>query len=367
MFVHPLRSLPELRLVPPAETGTAPEPKVAVLLNANARKVTERVVRSLSHVVPEEDLFLSRSAADCRRIATQVVERRYDTVFTGGGDGTFVGFVNEIHRQLDLRSRYFPQRAPRFGVLKLGTGNGLANLVNASSPRGEGFLDDVLRARANEVPGYRELDLLEVDGKLSPFAGMGVDGKLLNDYIWVKENLGKGAMKRMLTGPGGYFSAVAFRTVPHYLTHSTKVECEVHNGPDAPAYRLGADGRTVEEIPPGALILRGKVMMCAAGTIPFYGYALRMFPFAGQRRGYMNLRLGAVGAVETLANLHNLWRGRWFPEGRVHDIHAKSFTAKFARPMPFQVGGDAEGYRETLSVRVSEQPVQLVDFHGAVN
>ncbi len=366
MRVLSLSSPPELRLVPPSEP--APEAKVAVLLNANARKVTDKVVRSLSHVVPDGDLFLSESQADCRRIATTVVDRRYNTVFTGGGDGTFVGFVNEIHRQLALRSKYFPQRAPRFGVLKLGTGNGLASWVNASSPRGEGFLDDVLRARTGEIPGYRSLDLLDVDGKLSPFAGMGVDGKLLNDYIWVKENLGKGALRRMLSGPGGYFSAVALRTVPHYLTTSTKVECEVHNGHDAPAYRLNPDGSVQSEVAPGELIFRGRLMMCAAGTIPFYGYQFRMFPFAGQRPGYMNLRLGAVGAVEALANLGNLWKGRWFPgHERVCDLHAKSFTAKFARPMPFQVGGDAEGYRDSLQMRVSSEPVQLVDFHGSVN
>jgi diacylglycerol kinase family enzyme len=365
MMLHPLRSTAELRLVP--EREVVPEPKVAVLLNANARKVSERVIRSLSHVVPEGDLYVSRSQADCRRIATTVVDRRYHTVFTGGGDGTFVGFVNEIQRQLELRSRYFPQRAPRFGVLKLGTGNGLASLVNASSLRGEGFLDDVLRARAGEVPGYRTLDLLEVDGKLSPFAGLGLDGKLLNDYIWVKENLGRGAMKRLLTGAGGYFSAVAFRTVPHYLTTSTRVECEVFNGPDAVAYRLNPDGSTASEVEPGGLLFRGRLMMCAAGTIPFYGFSFRMFPFAGQRRGFMNLRLGAVGTVEALANLHHLWKGRWFPEGRVHDVHARSFTARFARPMPFQVGGDAEGYRDQISMRVGAEPVQLVDFRGSVN
>ena len=66
MWVQPFRSA-ELEVVPPKVEG---EPKVAVLLNANARKVTDRVVRTLSHAVPEGDLFLSRSELDCRRRAS---------------------------------------------------------------------------------------------------------------------------------------------------------------------------------------------------------------------------------------------------------------------------------------------------------
>ena len=72
MLVQPLRS-PNLRQAP--ATPVAPEPKVAVLLNANARKVDARVVKSLSHIVPEEDLFLSRSPLDARRITQTVLER----------------------------------------------------------------------------------------------------------------------------------------------------------------------------------------------------------------------------------------------------------------------------------------------------
>ena len=61
---------------------------LAVLLNANARKVDARVVKALSHAVPEQDLFLSRSELDARRIVQSVLERGYPLVFTGGGDGT---------------------------------------------------------------------------------------------------------------------------------------------------------------------------------------------------------------------------------------------------------------------------------------
>src|SRR5882762_9738036 len=102
MWVQPFRHA-QAEVVPPKATE---EPKVAVLLNANARKVTDRVVRTLSHAVAEGDLFISRSELDARRIAQTVLDRRYHTVFLGGGDGTFMGFVNEILNQVDVRRRH---------------------------------------------------------------------------------------------------------------------------------------------------------------------------------------------------------------------------------------------------------------------
>ncbi|MFZ5469223.1 MAG: diacylglycerol/lipid kinase family protein [Myxococcota bacterium] len=364
MWVQPLRTA-ELRVVPPAKVET--EPRVAVLLNANARRVNEKVVRALGHVVPQEDLFLSRTELDARRIAQTVVDRRYPTVFCGGGDGTFTRFVNEILKQVELKSARSVRRAPRFGVLRLGTGNSLASMLNASPLRGEGILDDVLRARAGEVPGYRRVDLLEVEGQRAPFAGLGLDGKVLNDYIWVKENLGRGPLRHLLTGGRGYFTSVALRTVPHYLLHSTWVECEVVNGKGRVAYRLGPDGLPVgEPIEPGGTLFRGRLMMAAAGTIPFYGFEFKMFPFAARRRGMMHLRLGAISTPVILAHLPKLWTGKWYPKG-LYDFHAQEVHIRFGRPMPFQVAGDAEGYRDEVTLGVASEQVELVDFTGVVN
>ena len=41
----------------------AAAPRVAVLVNARARKVNARVVRALSHVVPRADLYVSPRSA----------------------------------------------------------------------------------------------------------------------------------------------------------------------------------------------------------------------------------------------------------------------------------------------------------------
>jgi diacylglycerol kinase family enzyme len=216
MWVQPYRSTPVEQVPPRLDV----DHRVAVLLNANARRVTPKVVRSLSHVVPEGDLFLSRSELDARRIAQTVVDRGYHTVFLGGGDGTVACFVNDILSEVAKRRAWHPTPTPRFGVLKLGTGNSVAATVKASSTRGDGILDDVLRARSGEVPGTRPLDLLLIDGKRAPFAGLGVDGQLLNDYIWVKKNFAQGPLARLMSGPGGYFTSVALKTVPYYLANS---------------------------------------------------------------------------------------------------------------------------------------------------
>src|SRR5438105_14885489 len=77
--------------------------KVAVLLNGNARAVTEQLRRELENFVPPEDLFYSRSFEDARSIARSVLDRGYRTVLTGGGDGTFVGYVNCLFEEARLR------------------------------------------------------------------------------------------------------------------------------------------------------------------------------------------------------------------------------------------------------------------------
>jgi diacylglycerol kinase family enzyme len=332
--------------------------RVAVLLNAHARKVTPGVLRALSHVVARGDLYVSRSPLDARRIAHAVVEEGYHTVFFGGGDGTFMGFADEV---LNLAARRRMSRLPHFGVLKLGTGNGLAAWVNASGVRSGGIVDDVLRARAGEVPGYRALELLSVEGRRAPFASLGIDAELLNDYVWLKERVSSNWLGRLLTGSRGYAAAVLLRTLPKALARPLTAECEVWNRGDTPAHRIGPDGKPLATIAPGGLLYRGPAMIAAASTIPYYGYGVRMFPFAGAESGTMHFRVGVVQPLAVVANLGRMWRGEWFPPA-VQDFLASSVEVRFERPMPFQLGGDAAGPRSELTLAVAPEQLSLVDF-----
>jgi diacylglycerol kinase family enzyme len=332
--------------------------RVAVLLNAHAGKVTPGVLRALSHVVARGDLYVSRSPLDARRIAHAVVEQGYHTVFFGGGDGTFMGFADEV---LNLAARRRVSRLPHFGVLKLGTGNGLANWVKASGVRSGGIVEDVLRARAGDVPGYRALELLSVEGRRAPFASLGIDAQLLNDYVWLKERVSGSWLSRLLTGSRGYAAAVVLRTLPQALVRPLTTECEIRNRGSTPAYRLGPHGQRLATIQPGEVLYRGPAMLAAASTIPYYGYGIRMFPFAGVDPGTMHLRVGVVQPLAVVANLAKMWRGEWFPPD-VQDFLASGVDVRFDRPVPFQLGGDAAGARTGLTLAVAPERLSLVDF-----
>jgi diacylglycerol kinase family enzyme len=100
--------------------------------------------------------------------------------------------------------------------------------------------------------------------------------------------------------------------------------------------------------------------------VPFYGYELKMFPFAGHRRGMMNLRLGMLPTTSILANLPRLWKGTWFPEG-LRDFLTSDVTVRYSESMPFQVAGDAEGYRDEVRFQMASEPLELVDFNALSN
>jgi len=363
MYVHPIRSEVDVNFMAVDVPETIS--RVAVLLNANAKRVDGRVLQALSHVVPEGDLFLTRTFEEARRVAELVVDRRYRVVFTGGGDGTFVGFLNEILNVIERKRHQMgpvAPRAPRFGILKLGTGNALSNLTGASPLRGDGIIDDVLRARAGEVPGSLKLELLVTEGKRAPFAGVGLDAGILNHYVETKRSLAKGPFAKFFSGGAGYAAAITCRSVPSYLT-STKPEMEIRSR--GVALRMGANGKPVgEPMGPGAVLYRGPAHVAAASTVPCYGYNLKVFPFAGMRRGMMQLRVANLPIPKILANLPKLWTGEWFPEG-MHDFLVEDVEIELDRKAPFQIAGDAEGYRNYVRFAVSKHPVELLDFNPA--
>src|SRR5690606_26711766 len=108
------------------------------------------------------DLFVSRRLEDSESIARTLVDRRYGTILTGGGDGTFTVVVTAVVREAERRGAPLP----RFGLLRLGTGNSLAWLLG-SSRTGKGRSARALEvdlARLRNDAESRELRLVEVDG-----------------------------------------------------------------------------------------------------------------------------------------------------------------------------------------------------------
>lgn len=327
----------------------------AVLLNANARQVDTALRASLQRIVPEDDLFFSRSASEAHDIAEAVVARGYKTVFTGGGDGTFVGWVNHI---LDGAERRGVQ-APRFGVLALGTGNAVAGVVGA---RPSAHVEELAAFATGAAQRVRRVQLLACDGKRTPFAGVGVDAAVLNDYYWFKQRLSGTALRRLAVGVPGYALSAALRTAPRYLAERSAAYCEITNL-GGPAFRLDGLGRQVgAPVAHGEPLYAGPCMMAAASTVPFYGFGMRAFPFAEARPGMLQLRLATrLSVPSVLWNLPRIWSGEWTNPGLL-DFHAERVKVQFDRPMPLQIGGDAEGWREEVTFALAPPGVEMIDF-----
>jgi diacylglycerol kinase family enzyme len=350
-----LRSAQPSRHLHQAYAGAVASGEVAVLLNAHAKQVNPGVRRALSSVLPDEHLYFSRNASDAVEIAEEVVSRRYRTVFTGGGDGTFVSWVNRILETAERRAA----RPPRFGVLALGTGNAVAEMVGADPRR---HVQDLARYVRGEVDRVRRLDLLTCDGRRTPFAGVGIDAAVLNDYNWIREQLEDTPLRRLGEGVPGYGLAVALRSVPRFLSERRATYCEVVNA-GRPAWRLDATGSRIgRPIGHGELLYAGPCMLAAASTVPYYGLGLRVFPFAQMAPGMMQVRIATSLPLRTiLLNLGNIWSGEFAHPGLM-DFHADRVSLRFERPMPLQVGGDAEGWRDEVAFGMAANSVEIVDF-----
>ena len=130
-----------------------------------------------------------------------------------------------------------------------------------------------------------------------------------------------------------------------------------------PAWRLDARGERIgRPIGHGELLHAGPCMLAAASTVPYYGLGLRAFPFAERAEGMMQLRVLTRIDVGTLVlNIPRIWSGGFSHEGLL-DFHAQRVALRFEKPMPLQIGGDAEGWRDEVGFGMAANPVEIVDF-----
>lgn len=326
----------------------------AVVLNANARKVNDRVLDTLSEIVPPEDLYYSTSENDSRNILSRILERGYETVFTGGGDGTVVNFINQVVQGAGRAAT----SCPNIGILKLGTGNALAEMVSSGS-----YLCDLKSFVNNAHRDYHILPLVQADDACFPFAGLGYDAELLNDYRALKQSLGETFLGPVVQSVGGYFMALFARTIPRHMASLVKrrrVEVRVRNLGKR-ALLVGADNTVAHRFAQGEVLYEGPTNLAMVGTCPFYGYGLKALPFADRMPDAMNLRLVQMGIPSILSNLRSLWVGRY--EGpKILDYLVDHVELEFSAPVPYQEAGDAAGYRDRVEFGLSPTRVNLVRF-----
>jgi len=330
---------------------------VAIVVNGNAKQVTDELVEVLDQLVQSGDLYVSRSLEEGREIASTIVERGYPTVLTGGGDGTFVQVVTWVNEA--AKARMLP--LPRFGFLRLGTGNALAWVVGAQGSRGRGVIADLARLR--KEGGSRSLRLLEVEGLLTPFAGTGTDAIVLSHFEGVKAKFARlPVLRRFATGGVAYATAIVTRSIPDQIARPRRHVKVVNEGADT--RRLGSDGQpTGEVVHRGEVIYEGPSRMVIFSTIPYWGFGARVFPYATDRDDRFQLRVVDVGPLMLASHVHKIWNGTFAHPG-IHDFLVDHVSVHYEQPIPLQVGGDLIGDRTDYEARLYPEPIRVVDYYG---
>lgn len=330
--------------------------RIAIVVNGRARQVTSDIVEVLDQIIQSGDLFVSRDLAEAERIAHTIVERRYRTVLTGGGDGTFVHMVTLVVRA----SRARGQRPPRFGLLKLGTGNALSWVLGSEQSSGKkAVVADLARLRSEG--GSRSLRLLDVEDRLTPFAGLGVDATALEHYGTTKQLLARSPITRPLsTGASAYLLSSVTRSLPEFLLRPHPRVRIVNEG--APVFRMGEGDRPDREFAAGEVLYDGPSRLVAMSTIPYWGFGARIFPFAEERDDRFSLRVCDIGSFEVAAHLRSIWRGNYRSK-TVHDFLCERIAIHYEQPMPLQIGGDVVGRRTLIRACLAE-PIEVVDYYA---
>jgi diacylglycerol kinase family enzyme len=336
--------------------SAGPRARIAVIVNQKARAARPELIHQLGRLVTPRDLYLSGSMDESRDIATEVIARRYDGVLLGGGDGTFVQCLDDLSRAARLRGAALPA----VGVLPLGTGNAIGWALGAERPTVNGLVKELRRARSGRFD--RVLDLLEIDGKKTPFAGCGLDAQIQEDFGWMGRTIDRlaGGARNLAAGPR-YALTVGLRSVPRFLLEERPEIVVINTG--RPAYRIDwRTGQPREDAPvaAGEVLFRGRAALCTASTIPFWGLRMKMFPFVGLKEGMFQLRCSTASAYETLRNLPGVFRGE-YRTPNLHDFLCDAIEVKIDRPVPVQIGGDLSGEpRRSFSVRRSAEPIRVV-------
>ena len=341
----------------PRGVGGTRADRVAVVVNGNAKRVNDDLVEMLDQIVQSGDLFVSRSLEEGREIARTIVRRGYPTVLTGGGDGTFVQMVTWIAEEAEQEGHDMP----RFGFLRLGTGNALAWVVGAQNPRHRGVVADLARLR--KEGGSRSLRLLDVEGKLTPFAGQGADAVAIKHFTATKEVMQRmPLLRRFATGGLSHFWGIVGRAMPEYLVRPPAKVRVVNEGEDA--VRLGVDGEPVgKPVRAGEVLYEGPARMVSMSTIPYYGFGARIFPFADERDDRFNLRVACIGPVDVVVNIRSIWRGSYRSD-RVHDFLVDKISIHHDSPVPLQIGGDFAGDRRDVVVSLARRAIRVVDYYS---
>jgi diacylglycerol kinase family enzyme len=307
-------------------------------VNGNARRVGSRLRAKLDRALPG-GVRLTSSLAHAREVIRAEIARGLDLIVLGGGDGTVVMGLTLIGEACRGTGR--PE--PAIGILRLGSGNAIADTVGAT--------DDPAGDLAQLVRGggaWRTVPLIEVLGLRAPFVGMGVDAQLLEDHEAVGRIVDRvpGA-RRLVGGATRYALSVALRSMPRFATETRPNAIVTNLG--SPAIEMSRHGSTGREIPPNTVMWTGACTLVAGATIPYFGFGLKMFAFAGTHAGRFHVRCGDAGLIEILRNTPAAFRGEYFSE-HVRDFLCDRVAIELETDVAIEAGGELLGRRRHVEL-----------------
>lgn len=306
-------------------------------MNGHARGLTAKLRARLEQALPGNVRF-TESLDDARTVIRAELRRGCDLMILGGGDGTVVMGLTLIGEA----SRAYGKREPTIGVLRLGSGNAIADTVGA----GDDVADEL--ARLSRGAGIlRELPLLEVLGVRAPFVGMGVDAQLLEDHERVGRVVDRLPGGRFIGGGARYALSVALRSVPRFAIGTRPTATVVNRGASAIEMRRG--GPTGREVPRGEQLWSGQCTLVAGATIPYFGFGLKMFAFAATREHRFHLRCGDAGLFEIMRNAPAAFRGDYFSD-HVSDYMCERVEITLDREAAVEAGGELLGRRSKVEL-----------------
>ncbi len=323
--------------------------RAVAIVNGSARGVRGRMHKRLDKALPG-GVRLTGSLDHARTAIRAEIARGIDLVILGGGDGTVVMGLTLIAEAC----RGMGRPEPAIGVLRLGSGNAIADTVGASDDPVE---DLVQLARGHG--SWHKVPMLDVLGVRAPFVGVGLDAQLLEDQEAVGRVVDRVPGVRRLVGGGArYALSVALRSLPRFAT-GTRPNVVVTNL-GSPAIAMKREGATGATIAAGQPLWSGACTLVAGATIPFFGFGLKMFAFAGAQSGRFHLRCGDAGLFEILRNTPAAFRGDYFSD-HVTDFLCDRVAIELDRETAIEAGGELLGRRTRVELALTP-PVTLVSL-----
>ncbi|MBU4422063.1 hypothetical protein L6259_00455 [Candidatus Parcubacteria bacterium] len=315
--------------------------KVAIILNKNARSVTESVTRTLEQAITDEKLFISENKKDARKICEEIVRGGFDAVMCGGGDGTFAQVITDV-------ISFASGALPAFGILRLGTGNGVAEAVRAAPFNSKNIAAELKQARDDKA--RIKMQILKIGERYAPFASTGIDSRVLKNYNIVRKILNAFPFfPKKNRGMIDYALGTTLTIWGYILKEMPQII--IRNG-RGKAYRIEYHGKRISEAyKPGEVLYRGSVLFAGVSTVRYYGFDVPIFPQVHTLFGdYFQLRVTSMPILtETIPKLKDILLGTLSSE-KLWDYACKDVVIEPVGKQPFQIGGDYVGRLKEMRV-----------------